>query len=203
MKSPIGSDGSEVTGDSQRARYIALARALCDAGTPPDAIGLQAHTGGWISPSRQNYLFDEYAAKTGLPVHITEYWASMSELRKSGHYSEDELNEIEAQQVEDFLICAFGHPAVDAFFFWGFMSAAINWRDEFSSHTLKPVWYRVKKLLHEEWNTKLVARTDETGHVTFRGFKGDYAVRKWLNSVQKGSTFRVDDSISGKHVIQL
>ena len=190
---PAGSDGSAVTAASQRARYIALARALADAGTPPDALGLQSHTGRWASPSSQRALYDEFAA-AGLRVHITEFWADLRLLRESGRYAESDLEAARAQHILDFLTVAFGHPAVDAFFFWGFLGAAIRWDARYSGHEPLPLWDAVRHLLHEEWHTRLALRTDATGRVSFRGFKGDYVLRRPLGPAFKGVPFRADGS---------
>jgi GH35 family endo-1,4-beta-xylanase len=196
-KVPNGNDGSKVTAASQRKRFIALARALQDAGTPPDAIGLQSHTGGWARPSQQWAVYDEYAAGTGLPVHITEYWADTKRLKATGRYTDEEMNAMQARHVCDFLTCAFGHPSVDAFFFGGFMGAAIQWHDSFSSHEAKPVWDAVRHLLHDEWRTRVTVRTDAEGCATFRGFLGDYAVRRALGSTRRGVVFRVSRQAPG------
>lgn len=192
-----GNDGSKVTAASQRQRYIALARALQDASTPPDALGLQSHTGGWARPSQQWAVYDEFSAGTGLPLHITEYWADTKRLKALGTLPDAEIDALQARHVADFLTCAFGHPAVDAFFFWGFMSAAIRWFDAFSSHETLPVWDAVRKLLKEEWNTCVTGRTDAAGRIAFRGFFGEYAVRRTLGPTLKGTTFHVSRQTPG------
>jgi hypothetical protein len=38
----------------------------------------------------------------------------------------------------------------------------------------KPVYTRLKDLIHRQWQTSLTAKTDEKGQVTFRGFYGTY-----------------------------
>jgi hypothetical protein len=40
----------------------------------------------------------------------------------------------------------------------------------------KPVYTRLKDLIHRQWRTELTARTDEKGQVTFRGFYGSYRI---------------------------
>lgn len=193
---PRGSDGSEVTAASQRARYIALARALADAGTPPDALGLQSHTGDWASPSAQWALYDEFRDAGAPPLHITEYWADLKRLRATGRYSEADLEAARAQHVADFLTCAFGHPAVHAFFFWGFLGSALAWNGRYSGHDTLPVWEAVRRLLREEWRTRLAVRTDASGRASFRGFLGDYALRRRLGPALQGVRFRADGSAS-------
>jgi len=41
----------------------------------------------------------------------------------------------------------------------------------------KPVYTRLKKLIHEEWSTRLTATTDAKGTVAMRGFLGRYSIR--------------------------
>ena len=198
-----GNDGSKVTAASQRKRFIALTRALQDAGTPPNAIGLQSHTGGWARPSQQWAVYDEYADGTGLPVHVTEYWADTKRLKATGKFDDAELDAMQARHVCDYLTCAFGHPAVDAFFFWDFMGAAIRWHDAFSSHETRPVWDAVRRLLREEWRTRLSLRTDAQGRVAFRGFLGDYGVRRPLGPTTQGTSFRLSRQTTGDLTISL
>ena len=40
----------------------------------------------------------------------------------------------------------------------------------------KPVCDRLKKLIHEEWNTRLDGTTGRDGQFAFRGFRGKYTV---------------------------
>lgn len=187
-----GNDGSIVTAPSQRQRFLALLRELQDRGTPPDAIGLQNHT-GWPQHEEQWAVYDEFAT-SGLPVHITEFWASTHELEQSGKYSSKEIDEIQAEYVANFLTCAYGHPAVEGFFFWGFMNSAITWGER-SGHDVKPVFERVRKLLRDEWMTRQTLITDPEGIVRFRGFFGDYSLRvPIINGVRSGLCFQVDPS---------
>ena len=185
-----GHDGSAVTAASQRKRYLALMAALDGQGLAPDAIGLQSHTGGWVQPADQWSIYDEIAT-AGLPLHVTEFWADTDHLKAAGKVSAAEIDELQAEYVADYLTCAFGHPAIEAFFFWGFMHSALTWFDEFSSHEVKPVYTRVRRLLHEEWHTREQLRTDADGVVRFRGFLGAYAARVPGAGVSHGARFDV------------
>lgn len=185
-----GSDGSDVTPATQRTRFVALARALQEAGQPPDALGMQCHT-GLISHERQQAAYDEVSA-AGLPIHITEFWAHARDVDAKEQCSPELQAELQAEYVANYLTCAFGHPAVESFFFWGFMEMAIQWRDRYSGHTLTPVFERVRRLLNEEWMTQETLTTDADGTVRFRGFLGDYRLRH-----QRGGhdlPFRLDRS---------
>jgi len=195
-----GNDGSVVTGTSQRNRMLELIKVLTERGTPPDAIGLQNHT-GWPQHEEQWDIYDEFAT-SGLPVHITEFWANTDALKESGRFAQQEIDELQAEFVCNFLTCAYGHPAVEAFFFWGFMSMAIEWNQNSSGHDTRLVFQRVKKLLKEDWMTRERLATSSDGILRFRGFFGDYVLRYPLDSgVQSGTPFSVDSIASMPLVI--
>jgi endo-1,4-beta-xylanase len=195
-------DGSPVTAARQRGRFIELVRALAEASQAPDAIGLQSHT-GWVADHReQTQVYDAYAA-TGLPVHITEFWAHTGHLEKLG-VPQPEIAALQAEYVANYLTCAFGHPAVEAFFFWGFMGMAIEW-EERSGHELRPVFERVRRLIREEWNTRWEGRTDAEGRLSLRGFHGDYALRLVPPGEDslRGHTFRHEKGQPAGRLIRL
>ncbi|TVR54107.1 MAG: hypothetical protein EA425_02195 [Puniceicoccaceae bacterium] len=170
-----GNDGSTVTAASQRRRFAALIRRLGELGQAPDAIGLQSHT-GWMDHPRQWAVYDEFSS-TGLPVHVTEFWAQTRELEQSGRYSEEAVNDLVTEYAANYLTTAFAHPGVEGFFFWGFMEKAIRWGER-SGHEPRRLFHRIRSLLREEWRTRLESRTDDQGVVRFRGFHGRYAVRR-------------------------
>ncbi len=186
-----GSDGSAVTAASQRRRYAAMLRELRERGSAPDAVGLQAHTGGWLKPAAQWAVYDELGA-VGLPLHVTEFWAHLGALGSAASGVPDEtLRDLQAEYVANYLTCAFGHPAVEAFFFWGFMGDAVIWRDEFSSHETTALHRRVRDLINTEWHTRARVTTDTAGVARFRGFHGDYTVRVLRGGVPNGRRFTV------------
>jgi GH35 family endo-1,4-beta-xylanase len=188
---PVAADGTKVTAALQRRRFLELLRCLGDRGAVPDAIGLQSHTGGWTDHASQTAVYDEMAA-SGLPIHITEFWAHTRGLEADGRLPQDEIDRRQADYVADYLTCAFGHPAVEAFFFWGFMGQAIRW-GQYSSHELKPMYDRVRELVRAEWTTRERLTSDGDGRVRFRGFYGDYALRYDAGGgTARGVAFRVD-----------
>ena len=167
-------DGSPVTAARQRKRYRELIKALSGAGQSPDAIGLQSHTGWVADHAEQLAIYDEYAT-SGLPVHITEFWAKADHLEKLG-LPASEIEYLQAEYMANYLTCAFGHPSVETFFFWGFMGTAIEWNDR-SGHALKPSFDRIRKLIHEEWKTEWSGRTDKDGKISIPAFYGEYTLQ--------------------------
>jgi len=169
-------DGTVVTDALQRQRFVALANALREAGAPADALGLQAHTSGFLGGSQWHGIWDEMSA-AATPLHITEFWVP----RDIAIDDEDEREAMKAAYACDVLTLAFGHPAIEAFFFWGFMGQSIRWDrrgsgGSNSGHDLLPMFEAVRGLIHDEWATCVKAKTDAQGVVEFRGFTGDYTV---------------------------
>lgn len=185
----VGSDGSRVTPAAQRRRFLELFAELEQRGAAPDAMGLQSHTAGWISPAEQWAVYDELA-QAGRPLHITEFWAALSDAPATLP-SEEERRRAQAEYVANHLTCAFGHPAVAAFFFWDFMKDALNWTDALSGHETTPLYETVRRLIHEEWHTRLRTTTDDRGCVKFRGFYGRYALRRLDGARPIGRTFEL------------
>jgi endo-1,4-beta-xylanase len=188
-------DGALVTAESQRKRYIELIQRLGDVGVSPNLMGIQCHT-GWLSPSEQMAFYDEMST-AGIPLTVTEFWANINELRKMPRerieseewrslgniekyqgLSDDELLEVRDQFVLNYLTCAFGHPNIHSFYFWGFMGMGVRFKNNYNSgHEIQPIFTKVKDLIHKEWHTSLKLTTDGNGKVQFRGFYGDYALK--------------------------
>ena len=167
-----GNDGSKVSAASQRRRYIELFQELERRGVPADGVGMQSHT-GWVDHRQQWELYDEMA-ETGLPVHITEFWASTKELEKSGRYSPQVIQELVAEYVANYITCAYAHHNVEAFFAWGLIGAGVTFHGEYGGHDTLPLYNRMKELFHKEWMTRRETESDAEGIVEFRGFHGDY-----------------------------
>jgi endo-1,4-beta-xylanase len=182
---PVARDGTRVTARLQRKRMLELLKVLCDRGAAPGAIGLQSHTGGWLDPVEQVRVYDELAA-SGLPIHVTEFGADGAS--RPGMSKED-ADKALGDYVVNAMTCAFGHPAVEAFFFWGM--GGVLWRER-SSNEAQPLYYRLRDLLRKEWMTQAALVTGEDGRICFRGFFGDYVLRFPVSpNMQQGVRFTV------------
>ena len=208
--------GVKVTHLLQRKRYLELIKALKAAGSAPNALGLQGHGQDWQMPTDQMAYYSEMAA-AGLPIHITEFWAQTDHLKKAGvmlkadngdftaeqfqnqgapKYTQKQIDEMQAEYVKNYLTCAFGHPAIEAFFFWGFMGMATEFKkDDLPAYELKPVYHAVKALIKKEWHTQKRLTTNGEGIIRFRGFLGKYSVRIPMDpasNVLSGHSFSLD-----------
>ncbi len=178
-------DGTIFTAALQRKRYLELVKRLRELGFPPAAIGMQGHSGA-VTAAQQIELYDEMA-QARLPLHITEFWAHPKDF--GNDFSKLPPNEQDlhiAEYVKQFLTNAFAHPAIESFFFWGFMGMATTWQDNNSpAYEEKPVLQTVMDLIHKEWHTHEILNTDDNGKIRFRGFYGDYSLRYGLPESDK------------------
>jgi GH35 family endo-1,4-beta-xylanase len=196
---PVGSPTRKVTAAQQRSRFIELANGLREHGYAPDALGLQSHT-GWVSHhAEQTRVYDDYA-EAGWPVHITEFWAHLDSLqRQFPDVPLADLKELQAVYVDNYLTVAYGHPAVGAFFFWGFMGMAIDFKER-SGHDLAPVFERIRKRVREDWRTTLQLHTDADGCLEVKGFYGSYSLRYSCSKaehISHGVGFEVRNGFDG------
>ncbi|MBK9138930.1 MAG: endo-1,4-beta-xylanase [Verrucomicrobia bacterium] len=170
-----------------RQRYAELIGRLQQAGAPLHAVGIQAHEPDrgayWFSPEEIWEACDVFGAQTGLPIYFTEFWYTSDPGRTiTGSYRQGQWSpERQAEAIEEFYRIAFGHPAVEAIIYFGLTDADppgypnVCLLDEHDQP--KPAWHRLRRLLREEWTTRLTATTTAEGEVRFRGFHGAYEVR--------------------------
>jgi GH35 family endo-1,4-beta-xylanase len=162
-----------------RERFVALVRELQSRGTPVSGLGIQAHEPReeWYPPEA---LWEtlETLAVTGLPLHATELHPQSSGKPITGGWRTGTwTEEAQADFTEQLVRLLFGHPAVVSINWWG-LSDRTSWLpgggllDE--EDRPKPVYERLRHLIREEWTTRIEARTDDEGAVSFRGFFGDY-----------------------------
>ena len=161
-----------------RERFLALVRELQARGTPLSGLGIQAHEPRehWYPPEELWGTLDALAA-TGLPLHITELHPQSSGKPITGGWREGAwTEEAQAEFTEQLVRLCFGHPAVASITWWGLSDRRI-WLPGGglvdAEYRPKPVFERLRRL-REEWTTRLEARTDAEGGVSFRGFFGDY-----------------------------
>ena len=211
----VDQNGNPVTAELQQDRFVELAKRLGDAGLPPNLVGLQTRP-AWLFPADQMALYDKIS-EAGIPITITEFWPSTSYLKNEEtrqkieseewrtfqeenigkELSDEEIERMRDEFVLNFMTCAFGHPNIDSLYFWGFMGNAVQFRRPApnSSHILAPVYEKVRKRIHEEWNTALTLKTDNNGKLRFKGFCGDYTARIEVADSDNpaiGHSFQVD-----------
>lgn len=196
-------DGTPVTAKSQRDRFVALFKKLRAEGACPDGLGMQAHTGAWMSPARQLAILDEFA-EAGVPLHYTEFWADTAHLVQAG-VSAARAEELKAEYIAQVMTVAFSHPSVSSFYIWGDLVTSFGFQGDHnscglpsSSHRPTVVYERVRRLLCEEFQTREHLVSDSAGHIAFRGFFGDYSLRHELSpGMPVGIPFSVTPGAQG------
>jgi GH35 family endo-1,4-beta-xylanase len=144
-------------------------QALNEAGLTVAGLGNQAHFHESYLPSPEHLLAitDRYA--TIVPRQsITEFDIVTNQ---------DE--QLAADYTRDVLIATFSHPAYSSFLFWGFWEGS-HWKPEAASWnkdwTIRPRGAVIEEWITKHWHTKLTAKTNAQGQLTFRGFPGWYEV---------------------------
>lgn len=88
---------------------------------------------------------------------------------------------LQAEVAEDLYLFWFSRPEIHGVTWWNLCDGAA-WvgEDDVKGALLdermneKPVYARLRHLITREWRTRLAARTDATGNISFRGFRGAY-----------------------------
>lgn len=167
-----------------RQRFYDLVTELKRRGTPISGLGLQAHEPErgryWYSPKQVWDTINLYA-EFGYPIHITEFIPQSSGKPIEGNWRSGQWTpEAQADFAEEMYRLFFGNPAVVSVNWWG-LSDRFSWQegggliDE--DYNPKPVYTRLRHLIHQEWTTgPLDRQLDRDGTVKFRGFHGKYEV---------------------------
>ena len=161
--------------------FMKLLREAKANGVPFDGIGIQAH-----EPRTMRFpldrvwkILDEYAT-LGKQLHITEFTPTSSGTGITGSHLEGVWDEAaQADYAVKFYRVCFAHPAVMAVTWWDLCDNG-SWlpgggmlRADMSP---KPVYDQLKHLIHTEWKTRAVGRTNAAGSFSFRGFYGTYRI---------------------------
>jgi GH35 family endo-1,4-beta-xylanase len=148
---------------------------------PLDGIGIQAHEPRTMRfpLDRVQEILDQYAS-LGKELHITEFTPASSGQKISGSHREGVWDEaVQADYAVKFYRVCFAHPSMRGITWWDLCDQG-SWltgggmlRADMSP---KPVYEQLKQLIHEEWKTRVSAKTDANGQFSLRGFSGDYRV---------------------------
>lgn len=167
-----------------RDRYVDLLRRLRQSGLPLHAVGIQAHEPDrgayWFSPEEIWEACELFGTQTGLPIYFTEFWYTSDPARKiTGGYRRGPWSpQRQAEAIEEFYRIAFGHPAVEGIIYFGLTDADPPGYPNVclldAHYQPKPAWHRLRRLIRDEWTTRLSAHANAAGEVRFRGFYGAY-----------------------------
>lgn len=161
--------------------------ALRDAGVQIDALGQQGHFApglvnvGIDEGLDQRTRVDDYSAaletlaQAGLPIHITEVT-----------FAAPDDPELRAAQAEAIMRIWWGHPQVEEIIFWNFWNplgprSRLNLGLYDEDGNLTRHGEAILSLLNDRWRTRLDARLDGAGAITFTGTHGEY-IAQWTSS---------------------
>ena len=162
--------GGRVTAKQQRMRYVALVEEMKLRGCAPNAIGVQAHVGGWYTPGSFRQCLDDLS-QPGVPLQVTEFWARGKNNPALRGKSQAEIENARANYAGNLYTVAFGHPAVTHFTYWG--GGGI---DRQTGDTL-PLYHTIYELVQRRWRTNGSFPTNQEGMLVARAFHGTYYLR--------------------------
>jgi endo-1,4-beta-xylanase len=150
-------------------------------GVPFDGIGIQAH-----EPRTMRFPLDrvwqilDHYATLGKELHITEFTPTSGGTSITGSHVKGIWDEAaQADYAVKFYRVCFAHPAVVAVTWWDLCDNG-SWLKGGgmlrADMTPKPVYDRLKHLIHTEWKTRTASQTDAAGSFGFRGFRGTYQI---------------------------
>lgn len=158
-----------------------LQQAIVD-NVPYDVIGFQAHapTTEAFPHDRTWRVLDMYAPLKK-DLHITEFCPGSNGTAATGATWRGKWNEASvAQYAEEFYRTCFAHPAVQAITWWDFSDAPGMFVANSGLLSIdmkpKPAYHALKKLIKEEWHTKVTAKTNAEGKLALDGFQGNYTL---------------------------
>jgi GH35 family endo-1,4-beta-xylanase len=177
-------------------------------GVPFDGIGIQAH-----EPKDEAFPLDRIQAilnmyaNLGQDLHVTEFTPSSNGQTVIGSPWRGTWNEAQqADYAEKFYRVCFAHPAVIGITWWDFCDQD-SWRENGgmlrSDLSPKPVYETLKRVIHEEWHTRLQGKTDASGGFPFSGFYGLYRLTLELHGFSKEAEFHIVKGGSNDFTLKL
>lgn len=171
-------------------RYVEIIRNLIDRGIKIDNAGIQMHIfdTGVLSIAKGDDVFTPekcYAvlncmSEAERPIHISEVTVAAPDDTEIGR-------RIQVEITRNLYRLCFSYPKTMGITWWNLVDGgAASGEPSFSgiydielNH--KPVYYTLDTLINHEWKTQMTVKTDKSGTIKFRGFKGNYRLI-WKNS---------------------
>lgn len=181
--------------------FYLLVQNLKLRGARVDTIGMQLHffnedtwkralNGSAMRPSDFFRVLDRYA-DFRLPIHITEITVPAAPGGAQGEAAQAEV-------ARNLYRLWFSHPAVEAITWWNLVDdTAAPGEDKHlggllrRDFTPKAAWNALRKLIQEDWHTRLERQSGATAEVRFQGFYGDYTAKVVRQGKERRIEFRV------------
>ncbi len=183
-------------------------KAAIERNTPFDVVGIQAHapTDMAFPLDRVKMILDHYA-RLGKSIHITEFTPASNGKSITGSPWRGRWTEAQqADYAEEFYRICFAHPAVTAISWWDFCDVGA-WAEGGgmirADLSPKPVYEKLRQIIHEEWATRAEGKTDTTGAFHFKGFHGEYRVVVRHDGKTREATLSIAPDEADESVITL
>ncbi len=167
----------------ETSHYYLLIQSLRLRGARVDAIGMQCHLWGdtlsrllkgeQFRPLDMMWNLDRYA-DFHLPIHVTEITIPTPPDSAGGEATQAEV-------TRNLYRLLFSHPSVEAITWWNFADGtAFGDENKYRAGLVrqdlspKPSYEALRKLIHEEWHTRMEVNSGTSSEIRFRGFYGNY-----------------------------
>ena len=196
--------------DVKRAnsKYYSYIRNALLCGAEIDAIGMQFHA--FYTRERELERSSSLYNPTNIYSYLDFYSRLICNLQITEitipAYSNDEKDEqTQAEILENLYRVWFSHPNMSQIIYWNLVDGYAFVRNPTPEKirktmgdmtvgenvyfgglfrfdmTPKPAYFRLKNLIHNEWNTSCELTADENGYINFRGFFGKYQLEALSN----------------------
>lgn len=141
------------------------------------------------------------------PIHISDFFASGRFSAELGYWHRRSWEErLKSEWVKGFYTIAFSKPQVRQITYWDsvdqdFMTTEPGLLD--AHYSPRESFHALKKLITEDWTTRLNAKTDENGQVDFRGFAGNYTISITTKNGPINSTIHVSEQANQSYTIKV
>ncbi len=177
---------NRVVSGKQLEKIEAILQELKRRNTPFDGIGIQTHmkNEGRVPLDRMQANLTQLAQYGRL--NLTELSVPSRPSTPSENLFDSESwagwsEETQAAYALAMYIIAFGHPAVDGITYWSFTDRRLDpnttatglLREDLSP---RPIYEKLKRLIHEVWQTRWDGTTDSAGGLRLQAFLGDYTL---------------------------
>lgn len=154
-----------------------------------DGIGIQCHIGSDLTPPEKILSILDYYARLRKKISISEFTMDVKD------------QEVRKQYTKDFLTAAYSHPAVSEFLFWGIQGEKADiFTKDWGHGVMGEAFF---ELVHNEWKTNLVVKTNKKGMAKGNGFYGTYEYTYVNGDQVKKGTFEFTPETKGVIKVKL
>ena len=142
-----------------------------------------------------------------IPIHITAFNAPGDFTSNLGYWHRRSWDEeLKIEWIEKFYTIAFSKQPMRQITYW-FSKDADYFRTKLGlfdvSNQPRKSCYALRRLLTENWTTRLHMKTDSNGQLEFRGFAGDYSITVSTKDLTTNFTIHVYEGSNNTYTLKL